>query len=131
MQFDCYFLIKTRPGYEHEVLSHLERRFQSEFSGVKIVDKVDLTAINHLAREGDSFIKVSFKTINKLIMVKRYLIQKIQEQKKAYKPKDIYEQIVQDPFEYIEQIYEHDISYSAKTTIELNLRVGFWYQISV
>jgi DNA polymerase epsilon subunit 1 len=44
-----------------------------ECSRLEIVTKTDLAAMNHLATNGDRFVKLSFTSTNKLMNVKKSL----------------------------------------------------------
>lgn len=58
-------MVKTKPGVEHEVLGYLEWRFEQDCSRLEITTKTDLSAMNHLASNGEKFVKLSFKSLNK------------------------------------------------------------------
>ena len=129
---DPYFLLKCKEGFENDVLSFLEKRFEGEFSSLRIVEKMDLSEMNHLSGKKRKFIKLSFMTVSKMHFVRKGLNLKIHEFKKKYKPKkrknaDTFEDI----FELIENLYEHDLSYSARALIDNNIRVAFWYNLTV
>ncbi len=39
-------------------------------------------------------------------------------------------QLVQSPFEYIIELREHDIPYIARVAIDLDLRIGSWFDVA-
>ena len=129
---DPYFLLKCKEGFENDVLSFLEKRFEGEFSSLRVIEKMDLSEMNHLSGKKRKFIKLSFMTVSKMHFVRKALTLKIFEFKRKYKPKkrknaDTFEDI----FELIDNLYEHDLSYSARACIDNDIRVAFWYNVTV
>jgi DNA polymerase elongation subunit (family B) len=65
-------------------------------------------------------------------LVRKLIQQKLREHDKKIKPKgNIEEGYLENKFELIEDLFEHDLPYSARVCIDLNIRVSYWYHLMV
>eukprot|EP01038_Epipyxis_sp_PR26KG_P011543 gene11543-15462_t len=136
--YEPYFYVDISDGKRIiEVTQHLLKIFE----GCKVVpeDKEDLDMANHLTGKKHKFLKISFSTVNSLVAAKkklRYVIQ--QNQKSGSGDYDYFEDennarnksISSDPLAIITDLREHDVPYTMRVSIDIDLRVGAWYVIT-
>lgn len=132
IKHDPYFLVKCRKGHEDELTSFLEKRFEGKFSSIQVIDKVDLEQLNHLSGIKSPYIKLSFDTLVNYGVVQKALISKLRENKKQVMSKHLRGQkSFDDMYEFIEDLREHDVMYSARVCIDHNIRASFWYNLKI
>lgn len=95
------------------------------------MDKLDLDELNHLSGIQRKFIKLSFPTIQKMNKVRGLIQQKLNEKQRKFKHNVREDQYLENKFEVIEDMFEHDLPYSARVCIDCDIRVSFWYHLLV
>ena len=139
-----YFFIDVKdPNRIHELMNHLQRRFET--SRVTQIDKDDLDMANHLSGKKHSFLKLSFANVTDLMDAKQQLWPDIQANKKATESEEFLcdEEIDaefngqqkstklnnRDTMSFICDMREYDVPYDMRVCIDLDLRVGSWHSI--
>lgn len=131
IKHDPYFLVKCKKGYEDELISFLEKKFEGKFSSFQLIEKVDLEQLNHLSGIKSAYIKLSFDTLVNYGVVQRALLSKLRENKRQANKPYAHGNNANDMFSLIEDLREHDVMYSARVCIDHNIRVSFWYDLKV
>lgn len=144
-----YFYIYVPPAYCAEVESHLKIKFQKHIHQINSVWKEDLDLRNHLSGLKKQYLQIKFHTINDLLHVRSFILPKILKNEKTKKVAkayfswdnndnntmtdeidDIYNNEISDPLQKIEDIREADVPFYVRTSIDYDIRVGFWYDVS-
>lgn len=148
-----YFYIYVSPAYLTEVESHLKIKFQKHIFQTDIVWKEDLELRNHLSGLKKQYLCVRFHTINDLLHVRSQIIPIIrknenertlnqtysfwEENISSTNDDSINSDLFQDtsdafsnPLYHIEDIREADVPFYIRTSIDYNIRVGYWYNVS-
>src|SRR3990167_3309415 len=139
-----YFYIYVDEQYQSDIVSHLKIKFQKHIYNLEVQAKEDLSLKNHLSGLKREYIKIEFFTINDLLHVRSHIapfVSKNQDKKKLYdsyfvwengssENNDGNEKYKVNPLEYIKDIREYDVPYYIRVSIDLNIRVGYWYDIS-
>ena len=136
--FDPYFLlVVSDPRRIMELSQHLLKRFE----GVRVdtVEKEDLDMANHLSGNKHKMIKLSFNTVNDLMDVKQQLRPIISQNQKRADFFDDDEGIggqaertkaASDPLAFVVDMREYDVPYTMRVSIDLDLRVGAWFEVT-
>lgn len=138
--YDPYFYIVVNDSRRIlEISQHLQKRFD----GVRVepVEKEDLDMPNHLSPgKLHRMIKLSFNTVNDLMDVKQQLRPIIQQNQKRNASSDLFDDHAEqaaigtkassDPLEFVTDMREHDVSYTMRVCIDLDLRVGAWFIVA-
>ncbi|KAL0219689.1 hypothetical protein P9112_005342 [Eukaryota sp. TZLM1-RC] len=125
--FQPYFYIEVNSDSQHHPsasvladVEHLLRRRLDNFAHIEQVIKEDLTKANHLIDRGATFLKVSFhNTLEHNTAVRE--VQKLLKIDSNSKLGGTTRNII--------AIREFDVSLTQRATIDLNLRVGYWYKV--
>lgn len=126
----------------NEVIAFIQRQYPG--CQAEEVDKDDLDMPNHLSGIKHKFIRLFFKSVNAMNDVKTVLRGYILTNKKnrashnedlfadslSKKKKDFEVKSV-DPFEYIADMREFDLTYCMRMAIDKDIRVGAWYLVSM
>ncbi|KAH0609527.1 uncharacterized protein H6S33_013013 [Morchella sextelata] len=149
VMYDPYFLIATKLGFEGEVEEWLRRKFEGVIKKMSRLTKEDLQMPNHLLGYRRTFIKLEFDNVSELLSVRKVLMPIAEKNKKNINAMDAYAEIVSansgfdflddgtdrkttatiDASEYIIDIREYDVPYHVRVAIDLNIRVGRWYNV--
>jgi DNA polymerase epsilon subunit 1 len=151
-----YFYIYVPPAYISEVETHLKIKFQKHIHQIIVEWKEDLDLKNHLSGLKKQYMKIDFHTINDLVHVKSILQPIVAKNTSEESISKTYgslwnnlsgatndEEIEEDslsssgskaqnfnPLNFIQDIREYDIPFYVRTSIDFNIRVGFWYTIT-
>jgi len=146
--YSPYFLVACKSGAETLVEEFLRRRFENTIEAIARVDKEDLDMPNHLSGRKGRFLKLSFRNTVDLAAVKRILLPAAQRNAELAKERGF---LLEDgdnensnafsrnrrqyPDSYglnsISDLREHDIPYHLRVNIDLGIRVGLWYTVTV
>lgn len=135
--FEPYLLLVVNDAHRMAELSqHLQKRFEG--CRVETVEKEDLDMANHLSGRLHRMIKLSFGTVNEMMEVKSQLRPIIQQNQKRAALSDNFEEDVDpremraaaDPLAFVADMREHDVPYTMRVSIDMDLRVGGWYIVT-
>lgn len=126
IKYSPYFLVQCKNNEESTVASYIEKKFDSKEISVKMIEKVDLEALNHLSGRKVNYLKICFNLESDMIKVKYDLFKKWEFAKSK---KGQYNGNSDHVLEFIEDIKEYDIPYINRVCIDFNIRIGFWYNI--
>lgn len=139
-----YLLIRPRKEFIHEVTNYLQKKYGEHLSALDVVTKEDLDMPNHLIGLTQTYLKLSFRNMNKLTQVKRELaniVKKNDEQEAnttSYK-KMLHHALVPhategaskhvDVVKHILDMREHDLPYHVRVSIDEKIFCGLWYNV--
>ncbi|KAL0248806.1 hypothetical protein GEMRC1_004040 [Eukaryota sp. GEM-RC1] len=119
VEVDCQNNYHPSQGSLAEVESLIRKRAEG-VSSIEVVQKEDLDKPNHLVQGPATFLKVSFNNVTEYgTAVKE--VQKL--------ARDEYLHLTKSS-KHIKRLREFDIPLAMRATIDLGIRVGFWYDIS-
>lgn len=90
VEYDPYFLIAVKKGYEMDVEEWCRRTFEGMIKKFKRLEKEDLNLPNHLLGYRKTYIKLSFANVSNLLEVRRTLIPLAEKNKKNESAMDAY-----------------------------------------
>lgn len=132
IKYSPYFLIRCAPDTEAHVIGYLEKRYEGKFCSIKPIDKIDLETLNHLSGKKTRYLKLCFSLETDMISVKNDLLKRLEWRKnKQNQQVGSTTSTFESSFSFIEEVKEHDIPYSTRVCIDYNIRVSFWYQVTV
>ena len=133
---------------------YLERKYRQQLSEVVIIEKLDLDKIEHIVGEcvlcfsftpsKSSYRRLLFHNVSDLMEVRsdiRYFVKKNTSSDLrtslsllplsivVIEPDDPEDLSSEDPTSAILDIREFDVPYLARVCIDLNIRVGCWYEV--
>lgn len=111
MFYQPYFYVK-HGGEENIIYTLLKKKYKNEISKIEPVKKTDLSLPNHLSGIKSALLKVFFYNTEDMERVSREIRKTMAK-------------------ELILDIYEYDIPYITRCLIDLELRIGQWYCVSV
>ena len=118
LKYDPYFLLKCAEDKEGDLAAFLEKKYEGKFKNIAIEEKVDLQTMNHLSGIKTKFLKCSFSREMDFILVKSDIQKKLALRKSHHFTRRFdTTHSKENMFELIENIYEHDINYSARVCI--------------
>lgn len=131
-----YFYVDVvEPKYLLELSQHLLKRFEG--CKTEIVEKEDLELNNHLSGIKHGFIKISFDTVHQLLDVRGILRESLKDRKKTMVMEcdevdniETHQAMTGDPLQYISDLREYDVPYSMRCSIDLDIRIGSWFEIN-
>ena len=139
--YDPYFYLDLKDmKYGLELSQHLTKRFEGSCR-VEVVEREDLDLPNHLSGLKHSFLKIIFGTVSELMDAKAVLKPIIAANKKRLEASEYYDEGLtngsrsvgftagQDPLSVIVDLREYDVPYTVRVAIDLDLRVGAWYNV--
>lgn len=137
--YDPYFYLDLRdPKYSMELSQHLTKRFEGSCR-IELVEREDLDMANHLSGKRHSFLKLSFSTVSDLMDAKAVLRPIVAANKKRFESEEFFNGMdgakvtdvitAQDPLSVIVDLREYDVPYTVRVAIDLDLRVGAWYDV--
>ncbi|KAM3303070.1 DNA polymerase epsilon catalytic subunit A-like isoform X1 [Capsicum chacoense] len=138
-RFRPYFYVATKDKMEMDVDSYLRRRYESKIADIEVLEKEDLDLKNHLSGLHRSYLKISFDTVQQLMDVKRDLTHIVERNQSKFDTIEAYESILtgkskqrsQDFIDYITDLREYDVPYHVRFSIDIDVRCGQWYDVSV
>lgn len=90
VEYDPYFLISVKKGYEMEAEEWCRRTFEGMIKKFKRLEKEDLDLPNHLLGYRKTYIKLSFANVSNLLEVRRTLLPLAEKNKKNESAMDAY-----------------------------------------
>ncbi|XP_076438241.1 DNA polymerase epsilon catalytic subunit A-like [Babylonia areolata] len=145
LPFKPYFYIATKKDSQREVASFLTRKFSGKIASVETVEKEDLDLPNHLVGLKQSYIKLSFLSVEDLMKAKRDIHPAVRKNKEREKNNTAYAAMLtshltgedtsavskklSDQMENIIDIREYDVPYHVRVSIDLKIFVGHWYSV--
>ncbi|WPH04119.1 Hypothetical protein R9X50_00700400 [Acrodontium crateriforme] len=151
VEYDPYFLIAVRKGKESEVEEWVKRGFEGAVKSVEKVEKDDLKMPNHLLGYKRTFLKLVFANVNDLLGMRRAIMPIAEKNKKKMSAMDTYAEVasanagfdlfdadeadgrrptsIAEASDFIVDIREYDVPYHVRVAIDLDIRVGKWYNV--
>jgi DNA polymerase epsilon subunit 1 len=123
--FSPYFFIKCVEGKEAEVEEWLRRKHGSTIESMNRMQKEDLDMPNHVSGKRALYLKLSFRNTNDQVKVRNAVTTDMGRRTTDSS------QTVKSPSGYIIDIREHDVPYHLRVAIDLDIRCGLWYTVSV
>ncbi|KAF9594988.1 hypothetical protein IFM89_035761 [Coptis chinensis] len=151
-RFKPYFYAATKDGTEMGVETYLKRRYEGQIADIELTRKEDLNLKNHLSGLQKSYLKISFDTVQQLMLVRNDLLPVVQRNQEKIDTAEAYESILtgksnqrhQDFIECIVDLREYDVPFHVRFAIDngdfiatftsvmsFYLRCGQWYDVSV
>ncbi|GFN92313.1 DNA polymerase epsilon catalytic subunit a-like [Plakobranchus ocellatus] len=81
LPFKPYFYVAAKPECEREVASYLSKRFSGKIAAIETVHKEDLDLANHLVGLKQSYIKLSFFSVEELVKVRKEIFPAVRKNK--------------------------------------------------
>ena len=143
-----YFYCVVKKGFIKPVIAMFERRFEDVLAKVEAVTKVDLDVPNHLFESPDTgadedvssgleCLKLSFHNVNDLYVVRREVMSAVQKYSARVNITEAYESIEKncnelpdDLMSLCVDIREYDVPYYVRVSIDNDIHVGSWYEVS-
>ncbi|KAJ5590915.1 DNA polymerase epsilon catalytic subunit A [Penicillium hetheringtonii] len=151
VEYDPYFLITVKKGYEMEVEEWCRRSFEGLIKGFKRIDKEDLNLPNHLLGHRRTFLRLNFANVSNLLEVRRTILPLAEKNKKNATMMDAYvemssattgfdlfdDEIINEQrpngniqaSDFIVDIREYDVPYHVRVSIDKDIRIGKWYNV--
>ena len=141
--YEPYLFIAAKLNHEAEVEEFVRRKFETQIRSHCRLTKEDLKMPNHLTGYRRTFIKLTFANTNDLYEVKRFLAPIVERNKARMDANDVYNEVAaqnfgddegtqmakQDPVEAIIDLREYDVPYHVRVAIDLDIRIGKWYNV--
>ncbi|KXS96959.1 hypothetical protein AC579_1485 [Pseudocercospora musae] len=151
VEYQPYFLIGVKKGREPEVEEWARRSFEGLITRVERVDKEDLKMPNHLLGYRRTFLKLLFANVTDLLAVRRAILPVAEKNKSKVSAMDTYAEVasanagfdvfdddternrrptgIADASDFILDIREYDVPYHVRVSIDLDIRIGKWYEV--
>nr|OQO27904.1 DNA polymerase epsilon catalytic subunit A [Rachicladosporium sp. CCFEE 5018] len=151
VEYDPYFLLAVKKGKEAEVEEWVRRSFEGSVKSVERVEKEDLKMPNHLLGYRRTFLKLSFANVNDLLAVRRSVTPVAEKNKSKVSAMDTYAEVasanagfdlfddhaemdrrpttIADASDFVVDIREYDVPYHVRVAIDLDIRIGKWYNV--
>lgn len=143
LPYKPYFYVHVKNGASREVESLFLRKFEAQICNISHVSFTDLDMPNHLAGLSKEFLKLEFRTVMDLQVVRSSIVPLVQKNKLIEKQSQPYELLleqneemdsVQGAFECLSNIVEvreHDVGYMQRVAIDRDIRCGTWYEVAI
>ena len=95
VRYAQYFLVAAKDGCEHDVEAFLTRRYEGKVAQVELVQKEDLDLKNHLSGLKQTYVKVSFATVQDLMDVRREVMPMVKKNQTRCEAAEAYEALHQ------------------------------------
>lgn len=135
LTFDPYMFIKCVLGRENEVEEFLKRKLEGSLKTISRVVKQDLAMPNHLVGLRLTLLKLEFGSTTALLEARRILMPIVVENQTRKELRDLYASVntnyheKMDTSECLEDIREYDVPFHVRVAIDLDIRVGKWYDV--
>ncbi|KAK6443723.1 DNA polymerase epsilon catalytic subunit [Oleoguttula sp. CCFEE 5521] len=151
VEYDPYFLLAVKKGKEAEVEEWVRRSFEGSVKSVERVEKEDLKMPNHLLGYRRTFLKLSFANVNDLLAVRRTVAPIAEKNKSKVSAMDTYAEVasanagfdlfddhaemdrrpttIAEASDFVVDIREYDVPYHVRVAIDLDIRIGKWYNV--
>lgn len=140
-----YLLIRPQKDFLHEVTNYLQKKYGEHISSLETVTKEDLDMPNHLIGLTQTFLKLSFRNMNKLNQVKRELVNVVKKNAEQAANSTSYKKMLHnalvphaavegsskhiDVVQHILDIREYDLPYHVRVSIDEKIFCGLWYNV--
>ncbi|KAJ2653591.1 DNA polymerase epsilon catalytic subunit [Coemansia sp. RSA 1250] len=131
LKYKPYFYLICSSGSEGDVQEWLMRKFERQIDQVQLIEKEDLHMDNHLLGLKRKLVKLIFVNVQMLLAVRRELqpIVKRNERRRdlvntygdGEQPADVEDSLL--------GIREFDVPYYLRVAIDMDIRVGLWYDV--
>ncbi|EEB07800.2 DNA polymerase epsilon catalytic subunit A Pol2 [Schizosaccharomyces japonicus yFS275] len=137
-----YLYVSTKEGKEAEVEDYLKKAFPNLIKDCKHVYKDDLKLVNHLVGYQKLFVQLFFDNQMDLFTVRRLVLSASRTNENRREATNTYADIFETkdnkdestnadaPLDYILDVREYDVPYHSRSLIDLNVRVGQWFNVS-
>ena len=133
--YNPYFLVICKENKSLEVEEYLLRTYKKEIIIIEKVYLNDLDMPNHLKGTKRQCLKLIFKNMNQLMQVRKPLLALVKDQKRDEDAMMEFEYFNRDTEMssemYITDLREYDITYNQRVCMDLDFRVGKWYNIAL
>ncbi|KAJ1654851.1 DNA polymerase epsilon catalytic subunit [Dispira simplex] len=141
LMYEPYFYLACKPGTEDDIEDYLRRRFERQVHNVVKTKKQDLHKPNHLSEPPQTFLQIKFLNVQDLLTVRKTLDQYVRRNKECAQVVNTYTDFLDgptgqkkttktsDPTECMMDIREYDVTYYVRVAIDMNIRVGLWYEV--
>ncbi|KAJ4762241.1 Dna polymerase epsilon catalytic subunit a [Rhynchospora pubera] len=138
-KFKPYFYAATKEEMELEVDGYLRRRYEGQIADIEAVEKEDLDLKNHLSGLQRKYLKLCFDTVQQLMRVRNDLLHVVERNKEKIDAAEAFESIYTtkrnertlDYANSIIELREYDVPYHVRFAIDLDVRCGQWYDVSI
>ncbi|BFZ56266.1 DNA polymerase epsilon catalytic subunit [Savitreella phatthalungensis] len=145
--YEPYMLVAVKVGHEAECEEFLRRKFEGVLRSISRITKEDLRMPNHLTGYRRTFLQLAFGSGNDLYEAKRYLMPVVEKNKRNVTAMDTYNEVVAaatkmpdeddiageskaNPLDAFMDVREHDVPYHVRVAIDLDIRIGKWYDVA-
>jgi DNA polymerase epsilon subunit 1 len=144
--YEPYFYLAVAEGKSaREIMIALKRRFDSHGMQIDFADKEDLDMPNHLSGNMRRFLKLRFASVSSLMEVKSALLpaitaNRLRAEEASSALADFEEEAAagsgpnrssaDDYLAAIVDIREYDVPYYVRCSIDNDIRVGAWYEVT-
>ena len=131
-RYDPYFYIELNTEYKEEFLGFLDKNYRAYFKNIEEVKKVNLERIEHMTGQKTSYHKITFDTTSVVCPDQNlvYLRKKLATEHDRVKKQKM-EPNLQNLYSCILDIREYDVLYRSRVMIDQNIRVAFWYKVTI
>lgn len=151
VEYSPYFLLAVKKGKEAEVEEWVRRTFEGLVKSVERVDKEDLKMPNHLLGYRRLFLKLTFANVQDLLAVRKTIMPIAEKNKSKVSAMDTYAEVasanagfdlfdedveigrkptsIADASDFVVDIREYDVPYHVRVAIDLDIRIGKWYNV--
>lgn len=140
-----YLLVRPRSGFIHEVTNYLQKKYVEHISALETITKEDLDMPNHLIGLTQTYLKLSFRNMNKFNQVKRELVTVVRKNNETAANTTNYKKMLHnalvpqaavegsskhvDVEQHILDIREYDLPYHVRVSIDEKIFCGLWYNV--
>eukprot|EP00741_Cyanophora_paradoxa_P006031 tig00000970_g5849.t1 len=139
LRYEPYFYVGVKDKSDvREVEAALRRRYERELSTIAVVEKEDMDLLNHLAGLRREYIKLSFRSVDDLMAVRKTLKPLVDKNRKeAASSVAEASALVHgknlgrrgDAMDQLIDLREYDVPYHVRVAIDCDVRVGYWYEV--
>ncbi|KAJ8610443.1 hypothetical protein MRB53_038537 [Persea americana] len=150
VEYNPYFVVAVKKGKEAEVEEWLRRSFEGQIKTIERVEKEDLKMPNHLLGYRRLFLKLNFANVTDLLNVRKGIMPIAEKNRSKVNAMDMYAEVasanagfdidyaeddyrapsnIADASDYIMDIREYDVPYHVRVAIDLDIRIGRWYNV--
>jgi DNA polymerase epsilon subunit 1 len=122
-----YFYLGVKEGYFEEVETYLRRKYERHICKIDQIEKEDLELRNHLSGLKKAYLRLSFMTVQSLLVVRDEMMPLVKKNKERSKVKEIYQgedfnnnrrSKSGNILEAINDIREYDVTYYIRAAID-------------
>lgn len=149
--YQPYFYVRAEENRSQEVIAYCQRKFDGLVAKAERVFREDLDLPNHLSGKKGVYVKLSFFTVSDLIAVKQALVPIVQHNLTQQQVRQAYalqgqtqDKVNEDDAVFggnhvtnlddsesaLVELREYDVPYAMRVAIDLQIRVGSWFNVS-